>query len=165
MYNEKIVKASPNQDGLGRFFRGPSPRNASEMAFLRGLGVQIVVCLQEGFTDLFRGTSRRDLWEAEWAYRWMNICFSNFFPPTRDECQLVGEVVHFQREGRFDVLLCCKRGKDRTGFICGIYEVIYRGVPADVAWGMAADYGMAWHYKWLWKKAFFRVATELASET
>lgn len=142
-----------------QFYRGPAPMSQKDLEFLWGQGVRTIICVQEGFTDALRGlwggfTSRaaRAWWEEKGGKYW-RISFSNIFPPTQDEaCLVMGLVQGAQLEG--GVYLHCRRGKDRTGFLCSFWRWAMEGLPAEEAWAYAARMGQAWHYRVLWKGAF-----------
>lgn len=141
------------------FYRGPAPQGEKELQFLWDQGVRTIICVQEGFTDAIRrllggftGREARAFWEDKGGKYW-RVSFSNIFPPTQDECCIiVGLIQGAQHEG--GVYLHCRRGKDRTGFLCSFWRWLIEAMPADEAWAYAARMGQAWHYRVFWKNAF-----------
>lgn len=138
---------------LKSIYRSSRPKNIEDLKQISDLGITVVVCLEEGWTWLLGG------WRAEKDFEkmggnYLRIPFSNFFAPSIDLTRIVAEKIENSQGG---VLIHCRAGVDRTGWMSGY--LLYRcGVmDAQQAWDYIGKNGMHMWYRYLWKKSFFEL--------
>ncbi len=135
-------------------YRSSAPEGKLDIQSIYGMGIRNVICLQEGWSwKLFRKyRAERDFEKLGGTY-W-TISWSNFFPPTPDECILLCNlIINPATPGA--TLIHCKAGVDRTGWLCAFY-LMYTGVmKPQEAWEYMQTRGMHWWFRMFWRKAFF----------
>ena len=135
-------------------WRAKAPSCIQDIIEWRTNGIILVICLQEGWSWLGKSFKAERLWEMSGA-DYHKQAFSNFFPPTYDECEQLSRMIDKQA-----TLVHCKAGVDRTGFLCSYYLATRTDITMEAAWEYAIKEGMHWWYKILWKRAFFKAAME-----
>lgn len=116
-----------------------------------------VIDLEEGWVRLFGGyDEQKNCWDR--GIHFIRIRMSNVFAPTLFQCQSVIVNVMLTAGSTF---VHCRRGCDRTGFVCALYRVLVDGWKIERAWEEAKGCGMWWGYQWAWKRAFVKTCLEL----
>lgn len=102
-------------------YRSERPRSVQE---LKDAGIQIVISLQSGMWEF----NRDDEYEIEKVISalvdditYIEIDHFALLPPKRADVELALRVIR-QNPGK-KVLVHCKAGKDRTGYVCAVYRM------------------------------------------
>jgi protein tyrosine phosphatase (PTP) superfamily phosphohydrolase (DUF442 family) len=139
---------------LRNIWRSDAPKNKNELRKLWEDGFTDIFCFQEGWSWLFGAFRGESYWESLGG-NYVRIPVSNFFGMSIDQVRLVADQILAAESGK--VLIHCRAGVDRTGFMCGY--LLWREHIKTVcsAWNYVVDRGMHAHYQVLWKKRFFEL--------
>lgn len=135
-------------------YRSDRPRSAKDLGDdVRRLGIEAILTLEEGWSDVFGWNDERDFWTGILKKPFHHIPMSNFWPPSKDECEIALNIIDCYPEG---VLVHCFSGVDRTGFVCSYYLWKKGVMSAEEAWQYAVKSGQHWWFRW-WKPYFMRI--------
>lgn len=134
-------------------FRG-SKADSFEAITYRKVGA--VINLETEFRELILGGANDELLLClKNGVRMFDFALSGCFPPEKKVVNAVLDVCHSRLSG--PVLVHCRHGHERTGFIIAVYRMRYCGWNIDQA--VAEWRGMGCHWLWLkmWRCALERV--------
>jgi len=124
-------------------WRGPAPQTMQDLAELERIGISTVINLE-----------RRPTLVTEIPIRTLWFPLGQIFPPLRFR---VAAAINAMLGARFSdrqVYVCCRHGKDRTGFLVATYRVVFRGwMKGQARAEMARHQGASWLAFW---RAFVR---------
>lgn len=127
-------------------WRGPRPENYDILVQNK---ITRVINLEYGFFEAFH----EDAYETEYYAKNTSITkhtirCSDIFPPNK------AQVLEFIRWARSPgkTYVHCLTGKDRTGFMCAVYQMRYGHLSFEEANNEWKFYGRHWWY-WWWESA------------
>ncbi|MEO8381819.1 MAG: tyrosine-protein phosphatase, partial [Acidobacteriota bacterium] len=116
--------------GLPVLYRGGQPHTCGELESLRALGVKSILKLNAcGSRESDEERKAKAL-----GFRVLSLDFNALNIGTSSTCSKVGEALAFLKDpDNVPVFVHCAEGKDRTGYIVGLYEKTFLHTPtADV---------------------------------
>lgn len=125
-------------------YRGPRPQNLDE---IKSLGIKTIISLESGIYELFHNDTYE---EVDWAKEKIQFYWypeNDFFPPEKIN---VFNILNLIITSNQPILIHCKSGVDRTGFMVACYRMKVQGWGFDEAWNECKAMGMHWWYYW-WK--------------
>lgn len=146
---------------LPQIYRSSQPLTHSDLFdVIYPMGIRTIINLQEGFTEALKGPSVEAVhWEKTFGNQLHRFPLSNIFPPCLDELKRIMECIRDSKD-RGSVLIHCKKGQDRTGFVIAWLQVAMCGDDPETAWRDCGAAGMAWHYRVFWRNAFFKACQD-----
>lgn len=100
-----------------KLYRGPRPKSYKE---LQDAGIKVVIDLESGFYEKIYDDQYEKEDAANFGIADYDIPCSDFTPPTQDQ---VWKVLDIIKRSSGPVYIHCLHGKDRTGFMCAVYEM------------------------------------------
>jgi protein tyrosine/serine phosphatase len=134
-------------------YRSPRPKSVAE---LKAANIQVVICLESGIFELLHD-DKYELEKAECEdILFTEIDCSTKLPPTK---QAIESALNFIKKhpANENILIHCKAGKDRTGFLVAVYRMKVCGWSFDDAYAEWLKLGRHWYYFW-WKSALKKYA-------
>lgn len=135
-------------------FRGPTPR----VRELRARGIRCVVNLEASpFETHWEDTELRAAGIHEYP-----IPCCPFFPPTLRASRRA--LAALRADATHPVMVHCREGKNRTGFICALLRIVVHGWSFNRAVQEMRVYGFRYWALWWWIPELRRQATQLRGE-
>lgn len=144
--------------GIPALYRGGQLRTCSELEYLRALGVKSILKLNDSGSH----DSDEEGRATALGFRVLSLDFSVLTIGTAATCSRVREALAFLEDpDNAPVFVHCTAGKDRTGYIVGLYEKTSLGKPATEVLSELHHYGHRGPLRWLFMGQIDR---ELAKE-
>lgn len=118
--------------------------------------IKTIICLQEGWTSALGGWKGEAEACAGLGIEYLHFPMSNFLPPVVEELEVIYQHIK-QASNRGNVLVHCRAGVDRTGFVCAYVQVRDHLLSPEEAMREAFSMGMHWWYRIGWRDAFRNV--------
>lgn len=144
--------------GAHALYRGGQLRTCSELEYLRTLGVKSILKLNDSGSH----DSDEEVRATALGFRVLSLDFNPLTIGTSSTCGRVREALAFLEDpNNAPVFVHCTAGKDRTGYIVGLYGKTALGKPASEVLSELHHYGHRGPLRWLFMGQIDR---ELAKE-
>ncbi len=125
--------------GQTTIFRGGQPETCGELEYLRSIGVKSILKLNDRGLPMDADEKAR---ATALGFRVQSFAFNAATIGSAPTCGPVREALAFARDrGNWPVFVHCTAGKDRTGYIVGLFEKLVLGRSADAVLGELHRYG------------------------
>ena len=125
-----------------RLYRGAEPKKEG-IAELKALGIKTVVDIGNGSED----SKEERSWVEGAGMKYVNIHLHNWLKSKPEDVDAILKEV--ESVDNQPVFLHCKRGKDRTGTVVGVYRLKNDGWLPKQALDEAEKYGMGFWQFWM----------------
>jgi tyrosine-protein phosphatase SIW14 len=142
-----------------KIWRGSRPELWDDFARLRALGIKTILCLEGGVIERLTNDIANECNEFGGAVNWVPL--STIFPPTKHQVQTALSIM---KTVQAPIYVHCKEGRDRTGFMIALYEVLFCNYSVDAAIAEMHGNGFHWWY-WYWIPTLRKLCIELKGWT
>jgi protein tyrosine/serine phosphatase len=135
-------------------FRGPNP--GAFLEILQGMGITKIINLQEGWWDMLDFKNYDvDIRAREHNMLVIHEPMRNFSFVKEAQVDRILKEIRGSLDQKQKIYIHCRRGKDRTGLICGLWRVLEHGLSIDEAIDEWRSLGHSRFYKLLkWEPKF-----------